>query len=402
MLRSLAAIDATGMPRRHAWAIQDVADRLDHAIIFRAVGTQSTGLLEEGYAAKGFRIDTKSCDWGPMRGFVCVDPRFSKVAGDAVKVATNATFTAEALRGDIRHDAVGGMPVANQRVPGWRAGCKPVVISAGRYAELTRDGLAGTADRDGIIRGTSKNNGRDRSAGVELAWALIPARHCRLVRSYAAAVGAMPDGAYGVFIDAGGRLTQQRPGDPGALSVLGNDAVLGLTNPDSDEYGYKACVTGDYDLFGAWAPADRRHDRYVAGHGANVDVRAVDEYRQQNPNDTNAHFQQHYRLGNISPRLNMIKVNLNTALISKGAYPGGNLVHHSDEIGNPSPGLRKSLDESFPLLAFVPRGRCSPATGADTPVCALNTNDFRTLVTNCRAAGIAPELRPEWASFATG
>jgi hypothetical protein len=125
-------------------------------------------------------------------------------------------------------------------------------------------------------------------------------------------------------------------------------------------------------------------------------VRAVDAYQQQHPDDRNAHYQQHYRLGNITPRLNMIKVHLDTALISRGAYPGGNLVHHSDEIGNPSPGLKKTLGESFPLLAFVPHSRCSPAAIAVTPLCALDEGDFGTLVTGCRAAGIEPELRPEW------
>jgi hypothetical protein len=104
------------MPRRHAWAIQDLADRLDHMIIFRAVGKQATRLLEEGYAAKGFRIDTKSSDWGPMSGFVCVDPRFSKYAGE--KVAANAGHAAEALRGAIRQDAVGGNSGPQPTCPG--------------------------------------------------------------------------------------------------------------------------------------------------------------------------------------------------------------------------------------------------------------------------------------------
>src|SRR5437879_2859031 len=112
MLSGGRAFEVTGMPKGHARAIQDVADRTGHAIMFRAVGTQSTKLLEEGYASKGFRIDTKSCDWGPMRGFVCADPYLSKVGGNAEKVLSNRTFTAEALEGRIRHDAVGGLAVA--------------------------------------------------------------------------------------------------------------------------------------------------------------------------------------------------------------------------------------------------------------------------------------------------
>src|ERR1043165_2425372 len=96
MIFGAGAFEETGMPTMHSGAIQDVADRTGHAIMFRAVGKQSTRLLEEGYAAKGFRIDTKSCDWGPMRGFVCVDPRLSKVGGDAAKRDFNRHYTTEA------------------------------------------------------------------------------------------------------------------------------------------------------------------------------------------------------------------------------------------------------------------------------------------------------------------
>src|SRR3954467_5618315 len=102
MIFGIGGFTLTGMPIMHRDSIQEVADRTGHAIMFRAVGKQSTRLLEEGYAAKGFRIDTKSCDWGPMRGFVCVDPRLSKVVGSAAKVADNLRYTTEALEGRIR------------------------------------------------------------------------------------------------------------------------------------------------------------------------------------------------------------------------------------------------------------------------------------------------------------
>ena len=114
-----------------------------------------------------------------------------------------------------------------------------------------------------------------------------------------------------------------------------------------------------------------------------------------------AHEFQHFKLGNISPRLEMIKVLLNTALIGGGGFPGGNLVHHSDEVGNPSPGLRKSLQQSFPLLAFVPDhlwgGFRPPLT--EPGVCIRNTLDFADFTRDCRNAGIVPDLREEWSSF---
>jgi hypothetical protein len=38
---------------------------MNTVISCREVGAVCTGLIEEGYALKGFRVDTKSCNWGP-------------------------------------------------------------------------------------------------------------------------------------------------------------------------------------------------------------------------------------------------------------------------------------------------------------------------------------------------
>ncbi len=401
MLYGNAAMQATGMPLTHAEPIQDVADRTGHAILFRAVGTQSTRLLEEGYAAKGFRIDTKSCDWGPVRGFVCVDPRLSKVGGDANKRDDNQRYTIEALEGRIRHDATGGLDVEalgeDAVLTDWMAGCKPVVISGSRYLELVHAGLGGTTNSAGIVRGVST----DKTTRVRLPWALIPIARCMQVRGFAAACGDVPEGAYGVFVDynvTDPAFTQFRPESVPAIRVLGYEAILGLINPGTENYGYRACVTGDYDLFAVWPP-ERQAGAF--GMRTNLDVRIVDRYRELNPTTTTAHHKQHYKLGNITARLETIKVLLNTAFIGGGGFPGGNLVHHSDEVGNPSPGLKKTLLESFPLLGFMPRHTWRQAQPRFlTPgFCIKNTLDFSNVVRLCRASGIAPDLRPEWGNF---
>jgi len=387
------------MPGMHGDAIQEVCDRTGHAIIFRAVGTQSTLLLEEGYAAKGFRIDTKSCDWGPARGFVCVDPRLSKVGGDEKKAKDNKRYTTEALEGRIRMDAVGGLDVEAMGgeeavMPDWMAGCKPVVISAKRYLELIGSGLSGTTDAYRIIRGVST----DKTKRVRFPWALIPVDRCQRIPGFVAACGSLPTGGYGVFVDSTNKevsFTQDLPHGLRAIKVFGEESVLGLINPGTDQYGYRACVTGDYDLFAVWPPVQRL-DPFA---GRNWDVRIVERYRQMNPESAKPHFQQHYRLGNITGRLNMIKVLLNTAFIGKGGFPGGNLVHHSDEVGNPSPGLKKTLIESFPLLAFVPRDGWKLAKLSTPGLCVKNTLDFASLVNLCQKARISPDIRPEWRNF---
>src|SRR5580693_9311219 len=67
-----------GMPVAHKQAFLDVAADQRCVIMVRATGPTCHGLLEEGYDTKGYRIHGKSCDWGPMAGFVMRDPRLNK------------------------------------------------------------------------------------------------------------------------------------------------------------------------------------------------------------------------------------------------------------------------------------------------------------------------------------
>lgn len=393
MRTGAAALRQAGVPDTHGNAIQSVADRTGHVIIFRSTGAICRRLLAEGYAAKGFRIDTKSCDWGPMMGFVCVDPRLSKVADRPQKVAANRHFTEEALEGLVRMDAVGSMDEARVAPDGsfmdWKASCRPIVISAPRYREI-EPLIGGAAAASGIIKGVSASAG----GSVRLPWALIPAARCEQTAGYRALTGPLPPGGYGLFVDFDhpSRFRQQYLGDAAPVRVLGYDAVLGLTNPGDQDYGYRACVTGDYDLFAVWAPS--REVGLFAGKPG-LDVRVVDRARVQIPGGQGAHHYQHYRYGNMTDRLQTMKVWLNGALIAAGGH--GNLVHHSDEVGNPSPGLRKTLFESLPLLAFIPSGG---VRGHTPPRLVENTLEFKRLVQDAQARRIVPDLRPEWGNFA--
>ncbi|MDB5870607.1 MAG: hypothetical protein JWQ07_49 [Ramlibacter sp.] len=406
MRHDAGAYTLTGIPARHGAAMQQVADRMKHGILLRSVGSHCTRLLEEGYAAKGFRIDTKSCDWGPMRGFVCVDPRLSK--GGRSKETANRNFTAEALTGSVRHDAIGGLDV--QRDALWTAGCKPIVISAARLQELRNGGHLNVQNSSlGILTGV---NG-DAKAEIMLPWRLLPVRVCRQSAAFRAVCPDAPVDGYGLFVDDDSPLNfvQEYPGGATPIRVMGFEAILGLINPGTEDYGYRACVTGDYDLFAVWAPAEQaqghthnrpsavdltlarlalgpgNHGIVQASRNSDWDHRFVDRFR----GSENAHHHQHYQLGNITRRINLIKTQLNTTLQSVGGYTGGALVHHSDEVGNPSPGLKKTLLESMPLLAFIP--------GSPQVFGVENTLDFKNLVRIGQAADLVPDLRPEWANF---
>jgi hypothetical protein len=81
MLRGIEACIETGIPETHADAFQEVANREKCMIASRAVGKYATGLILEGYSSKGFHNKAKSCNWGPMAGFVLTDARFTKAGG---------------------------------------------------------------------------------------------------------------------------------------------------------------------------------------------------------------------------------------------------------------------------------------------------------------------------------
>jgi hypothetical protein len=71
--------DATaGFPKVHVDAFKSVACRNKSVISSRELNPLCTDLVLEGYAAKGFHIKAKTCDWGPMAGFVPEDYRFTK------------------------------------------------------------------------------------------------------------------------------------------------------------------------------------------------------------------------------------------------------------------------------------------------------------------------------------
>ena len=112
-----------GMPIEHAKAIGLVAQRKKCVIMFRATGPVCTALLEEGYDTKGYRIHSKSCDWGPMAGFVMLDPRLNKT-GDPKK---NRNPTREAL-----YD----FPNKNGTTQGWTAKFTHLKISSRRLDYL--------------------------------------------------------------------------------------------------------------------------------------------------------------------------------------------------------------------------------------------------------------------------
>jgi hypothetical protein len=67
-----------GFPERIAQAFLQTADNLKSAVLTRVPGKAATVLIDEGYCLKSFYIHAKSCNWGPMAGFVAFFPALNK------------------------------------------------------------------------------------------------------------------------------------------------------------------------------------------------------------------------------------------------------------------------------------------------------------------------------------
>jgi hypothetical protein len=388
-----SACELVGFPLAHGAIFQQVADQLDVVISSREIGRSCTGLVEEGYAMKGFRIDTKSCNWGPMMGFVCMDPRLSKLGGDPGGVSNNKGYTAEALSGTIPHHLSHPDP---GEAAGWKADVVPIAISQKRLDELMAgiDGkkLTPLEVPDGVMNGVAIFE----NTNLKLPYVLI-----RITKSDGnyGDIGA-DEKIWGVFIDPGKGFQQMYPPNiPGVYRQTENgkyhEALLGLANPGSGRHGYKACVTGDYDLFGVWPKSA------VKGRESRPSARAIHTAKSRGlaaarkiGNDTDwderrieSGEQEHFMLGNITRRINLVKVMLNTALqVSTDIKAFGQCVHHSDEAGNPG-ALQKTLDKSMPVIAFIP--------GID-PVGVERIGDLQALCMLAKMRGYAVDLRKDW------
>ena len=77
-IRPDARLAQEGFPRRVSQAFQRTADKLNCVVWSRVPGRACTTLIDEGYNLKPFYVHGKSCNWGPMAGFVCQLPALNK------------------------------------------------------------------------------------------------------------------------------------------------------------------------------------------------------------------------------------------------------------------------------------------------------------------------------------
>lgn len=373
------ACDLAGFLTAHKDVFLKIAEETKCIIMSRAPGIYSKQLIEEGYGSKGFHDKAKSCNWGPMAGFVNHNPLFSK-AGLGSKHKTQVKYIKKAL-----DDGTTKVHLH---------------ISEARKKWLLENGWI--TEKKGTLDGTVYIPRFDHVAA---------AADPKLLKN----VKSMVFGLRPVKLD-------KKPFHsvwykyPHKTSEWFWNRVITLVDsnfneqegggdPYPDVPWYKRATTADYDLFGCWhQKSDTQLEDKSEGSQEELDRRPVSPYDlilgnldAEDPDWGNAT----QRLQFVGRLLNQ---SLSTPLPYGGGYKGGDLVHHSDEAGRPF-----TEDVDHPVIIFLPKGLASKFSGnrtialGDNPKGSLDTKgvydkflkEFRELIDKVKA-DYNVELNPGW------
>ena len=315
----------SGMPLLHAHCFQRVADDTNCMIASRSVGKFATGLILENYASKGFHVKTKSCNWGPMAGFVCSDPRFSKEGIKGVEAQRKRTQKA------LYYKRRSGLVKET-----------PIIISNKRVRELERLGCMHRigGGSDAMLYGATPKDGGGKDSGKPMKFVLE-----RLINMYPPGFVSAETEMWAVKYARDQRAMPSSIFAPVKATDFGPLlSVMALVDPLCDQsvqWTHRKALTGDYDLWGIWPLASqykpRSKDSRRVPH-SNHWALPIKEFIKHE----DAH------LGNITARGVEIRDKLNGAIKGAG-YRGGNMVHHSDETGRPN-----VSEVEMEFIAFLP------------------------------------------------
>lgn len=336
IVRGEEASTLTGISVSHAKVFQEVANVQGCVILCRAVGEFATGLIAEGYSTKGFHNKAKSCNWGPMAGFVLSDPRFTKALNTATqKEAVNDAISQGALEVPLFISQQRLMWLKNKAI------FLPNIATAANHIQ------------EGICF-----NGR---LALEFQLEL------------------MSDQLYAVRFREHRNYVEKKLG-------MGKTwkPVMALRDPHCTlpATSYRSATTADYDLFAMWAPMHTtvRATRYSPeGQDRRMVSHAVLE---KNITSKKNFTGEDKHLGNMTERVAAARVGLNRGFLRNG-YTGGNMVHHSDEGGRPFVN-----DIDLPVFAVVP--------GQAEAYGIKNVGDLREFITVTLGDAYVPMFNPGW------
>ena len=362
----LRELQGEGIPRQHAEAFLHAADKTHSVILTRTPGAVCGGLLSEGYDGKCFHIKAKSCNWGPMAGFVCLDPLLNKYGilaapGNLSSHVKSLTIRYEGNTAKVRH-----IKISQQRFE-WLAEEGYIVPAdspdGAWYGEIT-EGHKNAPEFLGrhdlkvhyVLRkqrgenlwslyyhraGLYKINYRDgqRNLDVLLKHFKNMLMHARKKFKDQQELLWKPEYQRKFRFIHVEKMRQTQ-----GYMFRGEyfDPVMGLENPHQPYSGAKAylnCVTGDYDLFAVWPYSDlsEKDDRRMAGMRPGIQDRQI--FAREHPD-----------LGNISNRIYEIGQMVNSEIAARSHQTvKPNRVFHTDEAGRPRIG---AID--LPAAAFTP------------------------------------------------
>lgn len=411
MKASFDDLKGEGIPRDHAEAFLGAADYGNSVILTRTPGISCGGLLAEAYDGKCFHIKGKSCNWGPMAGFVCLDPLLNKngIWGALGNLSSHyKSFT--------------------NKYEGNTAGVQHIKISASRLAWLTNKGYIVTANKGahkvGVMRAGLTNApeflGRNdihipylfkREAGV---WAIYYDRaraykllnvtrselemHFKNMLMHARKIAKAEDknkvqwkAEHGAKLQLV-QFTKPRGHRGFEFEKVYYGPLLGLSNPHAPYAGARAylnAVTGDYDLFALWPHSDTAPDMDSRMAGMRPDItnqRIIDK--------------EHGDLGNITNRVYEVGQMVNSQMAaSLASKEKPNRVFHSDEAGRPF-----IDDVDLPAAAFMPKidriihpsGRMQMIRPSGRMYLISTREELSKFILRCHAIGFRIYINKGW------
>ena len=408
---------AVGMPDAFAEQFLAVAEQMKTIIISRASGKYAKTLIEESYASKGFHNKAKSCNWGPMAGFVNEEPIFSKVGLYSEGQAKQKKAIAKAKK-------VGASTIR-------------LMISDARRQWLEDNNLISLVS-------DSNPDGGD-VAVQQFVEASSVGTHRPQVKKYTAVLRHVNGDP--TPLDRAANMTfflrrrWELKSDGKTTSVGGtwvdqqlwevfyqdpNEAILpvmAMVDPNFKNYTeitfpeHKLATTADFDLFATWAYAAKIRSEIarMRSEGKTEDADAFERvFKKMDMRPASTLMLKNYdytgqfedsELGNITPRLRLAKRYLNEAFRTNCGYVAGEIVHHSDEAGRPA---MEEID--MPIIIFLPKDsgleakyghsilviEGDPITSS-TSAASINKQEFKTFVDDCLFAGYKVSLNPGWA-----
>lgn len=339
-----SALAKEGIPKRQAEAFAEVAQQENCIILSRVPGSSCFDLLEAGYDAKSFHIKGKSCNWGPMAGFVCLDPLLNK----------------NGINGAVSNTKEHKKSLTNL-YEGKTASCTPIQIEQNHLDNLIKSQQIEVTKEDAnCLLGTAKNGNLKFSFMLQKNGELWSLYYC-LEEAYNTIKKAFtPDDIVKAFTNnLGVQLKEEEKPYYQAVAKKLLDTcpekewktvknkryvpVLAMTNPNLHYPAgdYRNAITGDYDLFAIWPFGKDDTDKRVAGIKESTTDKKIVKAEDKNAIGKT--------VGNISERIYYIAQMINSVINTKYGKAQPNRVYHSDEGGRPF-----VTDLDLPVAVFTP------------------------------------------------